>query len=104
MNEALHRVTVHSDKARLFPLAFQFAHKRCIQLPVQQEDVVALGSGGFNMCKLRLAVVGVEADEVAVFVGLRFFRGFTIFVVGVVLAFDVFEQGKVFGLVVEILF
>ena len=51
---------------------------------------------------MRLAVVGVEAHQLLIFVGLVLLDGFAIFLVGVSLAVNVFEKSEVFRLVVEV--
>ena len=84
------------------PFLFECADKGSIELAVEEEHVVAFCACCLDVAPLCLAVVAVEAYEVTVLVGLVFLDGSLVFLVGVAFAVDVAEQGKLFGLVVEV--
>ena len=103
LNEAVYDVGINPCKACLLQLPFQHSDQWCIELTVHEQDVVALLFGSVDVGVLSIRVVGIEIDELAVFVCLLVLDEGLVFVEGVVFAFGVFEE-EVSLCLVEVVF
>ena len=73
-------------------------------MAVEQQYAIPLCFSRFDVAKLLVLVGSVEVDKVAVFVCLIVLNQLLILIVSEVLAFNVFQQGIVLSLIVEVLF
>ena len=101
-DEAFGSVTIHAHKASLFPLLFELAHQRCIELAIEQEHIVALSLRSLDIRELCFSIVGVETHQLLIFVGLVLLNRFAIFLVSVSLSVNIFEKCEVLRLIVEV--
>ena len=102
-DEAVDRVAIHADEARLLDLLLQLSDGVDVELSVHDEDVVAAILGRLDVAVLLVRVGGVEVDDAAFLIGLLGGDQLAILLEGVIGAVDVLEQGELRGAVVELL-
>ena len=104
MDYAVTDIAIYAAETTLLKLLLQHAHHGSVELTVEQEYIVSLRLGSFDVAVLLVFVGGVEVYKVAFLVGLCVLDKVAVFVVCEVFAVNVFEQSKGLGLVVEIVF
>ena len=109
-DQVLDRVAVDADEAQFFSfftshhcLLLRLRHHMHIEFAVHEQDIVAFRFRTLDISVMRIGIVGIEEDEIAVFVGLCLFDLRFVFLKSSILAVDILVKRKLFCLLVEFL-
>ena len=93
-NQILNNVAVNAYKTRFLEFVFEQSDKVIPKLVVDEQHVVALVFGGFDVAVLSSLVGCVQIDEVAVFVGLVGGDKLLVFIKCELLILDIGEKSE----------
>ena len=96
-------IRVNTHETALFVLLLKHTHERNVELTVHHQHIVALIVCGFDIGVLCLLIGSVKINEVAILVGLVALNQLLVVVEFEELAFGVGNEGKLHGLLAELL-
>ena len=102
-DKIVEHIGIDAHKSRLLVFLFKHAHKWSVELSIHHQHVVALVGSRLDKGVLTLLVGSIKVNEIAVFVGLVSLDKFLVVIELVILATNVFKQGKLHCAVAELL-
>ena len=102
-DKVIHHIRIDTYELGILELTFEHLHKVAVELAIHHHNVVLMRLCCLDEAVLRLGVVAVDINYLAILVGLLLLNGLAVLLEGVVLAINILKHSKLSGAIVELL-